>query len=57
MVFVFRLRGTVKRWMAGHSINFHRNKSIVNEQKVETFILLLNRVFSAHNHVHQSTKS
>jgi hypothetical protein len=33
--------------MAGQFITFCLNVSIVNEQKAEIFILLLNRVFSA----------
>ena len=33
--------------MAGHSMNFCPNKSTVNEQKAEIFILLLDRAFSA----------
>jgi hypothetical protein len=33
--------------MAGQFITFRRNACPVNEQKVEIFILLFNRVFSA----------
>jgi hypothetical protein len=36
--------------MAGHSMNFSPNKSTVNEQKAEIFILQLNREFSARNY-------
>jgi len=36
--------------MAGQFITFCRNVCPVNEQKVEIFILLLNRVFLARNY-------
>jgi hypothetical protein len=43
--------------MAGQFITFCRNLSPVNEQKVEIFILLLNREFSAETATQQRTKS
>jgi hypothetical protein len=45
---VFRIATNVHALaMAGQFITFCRNVCPVNEQKVEIFILLLNRVFSA----------